>query len=56
MERGYSPRIMAKTFPELLKDMNPQIQKYVAFRGEKSLLKSQNSKSKMLKASREKER
>lgn len=56
MERGYSPRIMAKTFPELLKDMNPQIQKYVAFRGEKSLLKLQNSKLKMLKASREKER
>lgn len=36
--------------------MNPQIQKYVEFRDEKSLLKSQNSKSKMLKASREKER
>ena len=36
--------------------MNSQIQKYVEFRDEKSLLKLQNSKSKMLKASREKER
>ena len=36
--------------------MNPQIQKYVEFRDEKSLLKLQNSKSMMLKASREKER
>lgn len=37
--------------------MNSQIQNYMEFRDrEKSLLKSQNSKSKMLKASREKER
>ena len=33
--------------------MNPQIQIYVEFRDERSLLKSQNSKSKMLKANRE---